>query len=136
MITDLIAHGHTRPHCKSARKELDDECLKFENVFNFCPVKKADYFWDPGAGGGGLVEDERAAGHHEDDRVAHSEGKGTGKISFLQNMQIEKFSSVLLKVVQVQTAQVSCCARSLLDLLELCPLWFALPCFCTTFCDL
>ena len=84
--TDLIAHWHTRPHCKSARKELDDECLKFENVFYFCPVKKADDFWNSRARGCGLVEDERAAGHHEDDGVADSEGKGTGKISFLQNM--------------------------------------------------
>ena len=90
MINDLIAHWHTRPHCKGAWKELDNECLKFENVFYFCPIKKADNFWYPGAGGRGLVEDECTAGHHEDDGVADSEGKGTGKISFLQNMWMLK----------------------------------------------
>ena len=86
--TDLITHWHTGTHCEGAREELNYECLKFEDIFDFGPVKKADNFWDPRACGRGLVEDESAAGHHEDDGVAHSEGEGTGKISFLQNVSI------------------------------------------------
>lgn len=85
----LVTHGHARTHRECTGQELDDQRLEFENIFDFRAIEKAYDFWDPAAGGRGLVQDERAGGHHEDDGVADGKCEGSGKVSFLQKQWVD-----------------------------------------------
>ena len=80
----FIAHRHSGSYRECAGKELDDERLKFKNVFYLGAVQKANNFWDPGACSRWLVENQSTAGNNKYDGVTNCEGEGSEEVLFLK----------------------------------------------------
>ena len=81
----FIAHRHSGTDRECAGQELDNERLKFKNVFYLGAVQKANNFWDPRACSRWLVENQSTAGNNKYDGVTNCEGEGSEEVLFLKN---------------------------------------------------